>query len=485
MDTVRRIAKNTLILLLSQVLGYGLGFFYIMYTARHLGAEGFGVLSFALAFTAIFGIFTDFGLQLLTVREVARDKALASKYLSNLSAMKLAMCVLTFLLIALTINLMNYPGKTVLIVYIITLAVMMNAFITMFYSIFQAFEKMEYQSVGQILNGVLLFLGVLAAMKWDFGVTGFAMLYVLSGAVCLIYSIAVLKVRFPGVFSEWLRRSLEVDRTFWVLTWKETFPFGLAMFFVMIFYWIDSVMLSVMKGDAEVGWYNAAYRIVLVLPFIPQSLIAAIYPVTSMFYKTSTDSLRTSFEKSFKYLTIISVPIGVATTLIAKRIILPIYGEGYSNSILPLQILVWSSVFIFMSISFGNLFNSLNRQSIGTKITGVCALVNVALNIILIPRLSLIGAGISTVLTELVSLFLCFVWSSKIGYAIPLNKLVNIFLRVAVSSAIMGFYITIFHNMNILVLIPSAAAVYFISLYATRGIDKEDINLFQSVILRR
>ena len=54
-----------------------------MYTARYLGAEGFGILSFALAFTGIFGVFTNLGLSTLTVREVARDKSLASKYLGN------------------------------------------------------------------------------------------------------------------------------------------------------------------------------------------------------------------------------------------------------------------------------------------------------------------------------------------------------------------------------------------------------------------
>lgn len=153
MDNLKRIARNTSVLLISQILGYGLSFFNIMYAARHLGVDGFGVLSFALAFTAIFGIFMDFGLRLLTVREVARDKSLAPKYLSNLSAMKFAMCVITFLLIAATVSIMGYPDKTVLVVYVITLAVAMNAFTQTFYSIFQAFERMEYQSLGQILNG--------------------------------------------------------------------------------------------------------------------------------------------------------------------------------------------------------------------------------------------------------------------------------------------------------------------------------------------
>jgi O-antigen/teichoic acid export membrane protein len=61
MNTVQRIAKNTAVLLLSQIASYILGFFFIMYTARYLGAEGFGILSFALAFTGIFGVLVIWG----------------------------------------------------------------------------------------------------------------------------------------------------------------------------------------------------------------------------------------------------------------------------------------------------------------------------------------------------------------------------------------------------------------------------------------
>ena len=107
MNTVQRIAKNTVVLLVSDIISKALGFFYVMYTARYLGAEGFGVLSFALAFTGIFGVFTDLGLQQLTVREVARNRSLAGKYLGNIAVMKLILVIITFGLMALTINLLG------------------------------------------------------------------------------------------------------------------------------------------------------------------------------------------------------------------------------------------------------------------------------------------------------------------------------------------------------------------------------------------
>ncbi|TET09982.1 MAG: flippase [Candidatus Atribacteria bacterium] len=484
MNIVQRIAKNTGALFVANIGGHVLSLFYMMYTGRYLGPSNFGILTFALAFTGIFGVLTDFGLRPLIVREVARDKSLASKYIANISGMKIILVTITFGLIALTINLLGYPEQTIKVVYLVGLSVIFGAFTTMFYSIFQAYERMEYQSLGQILNSALMLGGVIFAMKFKLSVVEFAALYFLVSIFGLAYSFTILRIKFSNQPLAWSPRKIEVDWGFWKSTIKEALPFGLAITFVMIFYWIDSVMLSLMKGNTVVGWYNAAYRMVLFLLFIPNSFIAAIYPVMSKFYKTSQDSLRLSLEKSFKYLTIIGIPIGVGTTLLAKRIILLIFRTEYMNSIFPLQILVWSSVFIFMSQPIGNLFNSLNMQSIVTKITGINVGVNVILNLILIPKYSLIGASIATVITELVSLILCIIWSFKIGYPILSKKVTILMSKILIASMVMGLFVIYFNHLVLFILLPLAGLLYFAGLYIIRGIDKEDIDLVRRCVRR-
>jgi len=485
MTTPRRIAKNTGALFVAQVLSYLPLFFSMIYIARYLGAADFGVLSFALAFTGIFGGFTDMGLQQLTVREVARDRSLASKYLANISVMKLILASMIFGLIALTINLLGYPEQTVKVVYLIALSVVFGAFTPMFNSIFQAYEKMEYQSLAQILSGVLMLLGVIFAINRGFNVVGFAFLYPLVSIIVLIYSFAILRKEIFNPSLAWSPRSMEIDWRFWKPTIREALPFGLAIILVMIWYRLNAVMLSSMKGDAVVGWYSAAYRIQSILLFIPQAFIAAVYPVMSRFYETSQDSLKLSFEKSFKCLTMLSVPIGVGTTLLAKRFILLIFGAEYMNSVVALQILVWSSVFIFMSIPFGNLFNCLNRQSIVTKITGICFVFNVLLNLALIPKYGLVGASITFVLTEFVSLALSFIWALRIRYGISGKRLTSIIMKVLISSILMGLFVIHFYDLTLPVLIPLAAVFYFAILYMIKGIDETDVSLLQSVFLSR
>ena len=478
MNTVQRIAKNTGVLIISQIVGHLLTFFYGIYTARYLGAEGFGILSFALAFTAIFSVFTELGLTSLTVREVARDKSLTSKYLGNIAVMKLILVMVTFGLIVLTINLLGYPEQTIKVVYLLGLSIVCRAFSGIFDSIFHAYEKMEYNSIGQILNSSLMLSGALFAINQRFNVIGFASLYFIVSAISLVYSFAICVWKFA-------KPKIEIDWSFWKSTIKEALPFGLTAIFVTNFQWISSVMLSLMKGDAVVGWYNAAYRIALVLLFIPATFMTAIYPIMSIFFRSSPNSLKLSLEKSFKYLTILGIPIGIGTMLLAKRLILMTFGAEYTNSIIALQILAWSSVFIFMDNAFANLLNSINKQIIITKVMGICLGVNVVLNLILIPKYSLIGASITAALTQLIALLLILIWSSRIGYSVFRKVFANIIAKVVISSASMGIFMIYFHNLTLWVLVPSAALLYFVVLYIIRGIDKKDINLVSMVVRKK
>ena len=229
----------------------------------YLGADGFGILSLALAFSGIFSILADLGLSTLTVREVARDRSLAKKYLGNALLIKI---ILAFVNIWFncyySVNLLGYPQETKIVVYFVSLSVILTSMSGIFYSIFQAYEKMEYQSLGQILVSIIMFLGVIGAIYYQFSVIGFSFLYLASSGVILFYNliIYILKFSIP---------KLDYDKQFWKDIIKDALPFGLTGISGTIYTYIDSVMLSLIQGNEVVGWYNAAYRIVLFLLFIP------------------------------------------------------------------------------------------------------------------------------------------------------------------------------------------------------------------------
>ena len=247
MSGIRSVAKNTGVLFVSQIISYILGFFFIMYITRYLGPEEYGILSFALAFTTIFGIMADLGLSQFIVREISRDPSLAPKYLGNALGIKIIASLLTFILAALIINGLNYPTKTVDVVYLIALYVLFNSFIQLFYSLFQSYEKMEYQAIGLVLTNILLLVLALLGIHLNMDLVYFALVYFIVSLIILIY-VAVVSLR------KFIIPKIEFDLDFSRKVLGESLFFVLAMVFTEIYFNIDSVMISLLVGNTAVGF---------------------------------------------------------------------------------------------------------------------------------------------------------------------------------------------------------------------------------------
>ena len=155
MNTVQRIAKNTTALFAAQFVVSISGLVLLIFIARSLGDVVFGKFSFALAFTAIFAVFSDLGYNTLLIREVARDKSQASKYLNNVLCMRALLSLAIFTLIVVTINLMGYPADTKNLVYLFGIYTLVVSFSVVFKVTFRAFEKMEYEAGITIFTNIL------------------------------------------------------------------------------------------------------------------------------------------------------------------------------------------------------------------------------------------------------------------------------------------------------------------------------------------
>ncbi|MGB9936895.1 MAG: flippase [Methanobacterium sp.] len=474
MTTARTIAKNTTVLFIATIISYVLGFFINIYIARYLGAEGFGIISLALALTGIFAIFTDLGLNTLIIRDIARDSTLKDNYITNTTIIKVLLSFFTIGITILTVNIIGYNSEVAYVIYILTLYVIFGAFTSIFNSVFQAEQKMEFMSIGNILNSVFLFAGVLLGMYYKLDIFFFAAIYMAANLLVLIYTIVVYIWKFS-------MPPININLSSWKPKLKEALPFGITNIFGSIFYWIDSVMLSVMVGNEIVGWYNAAYRLMFVFLSIYTVYVSAMFPVMSKFYKTSEEFLKFSYERSFKYLLIISLPIAVGTTLVADKIILLIYGNAFTPAIPALQILIWTVPFLFINGLSGNLLNSINRQLLITKVTCIAAVFNVIFNLALIPKFSLIGSSFATVVTELGLFFILSYVILKTNY-FDLKSAVKNFPAILISNGIMVALIIYLKDINLFVLILIAAVGYFVAIFVTRAVDRQDILLLRNII---
>jgi len=474
MNTVRRVAKNTIVMLIGDVIGKVLTFIFIIYAARYLKAEGYGILAFGLAFTSMFGIFSDIGFYELIVREVARDMTLASKYTGNVIVLKAIIVSAMYSIMCLAINLMGYPQQVIMVVYILGLSIVLDAFTMIFNATFQAFEKMEYISIGKLLGNTLRVFGILFVVFKDLGIIVVAVIYLLGSIVALIYSTIILIKKFT-------KPRIEIDVSFikWLL--KEGVGFWAIGVFAILLNNIDKVMLSTMVGNFAVGIYSAAHRITLTLVFIPIAFTASIFPITSRLFVSSHQSLKFAFERSFKYLLITGVTLALLVTILSDELILCIYGYEFKLSSSCLKILIWTNIFLFINFAFGNLLRSINKQFVITYIVAITVALNVILNLALIPRYSFIGASWATLIARFFAFTMYFAYIMRSEYRMSKECLLDI-LKVIFALHIAIGVSYVLKGCNPLITCIATFLIFLICILLLKIVDEYDIRLIKHFI---
>lgn len=473
MNNIQRIAKNASVMVISQIICYGLGFLYIMYTARFLGAEGFGILSLAVAFTGIFATFYDAGMSTLAVREVAKDKLLAGKYLGNIILMKIIIIPAILILIILVTNVFGYSDQTVKVVYLLALSTIVTSISGMFNSIFQAYENMEYISIGNILNSASMLVGSLIAIYLKYDVIAFATIY-------LITSIIVLGYRFAICAQKFVLPKVEVDWEFWKQAIIEAWPLAVMSTCVIIRFRIDTIMLSLMSDDVAIGTYNAAYRLLDVITSPSGMIIASIFPVMAQYHKNSNRAFNMAYIILSKFLLIIVLPMALSITLLSEPIINLIFGNEYSGSINALRILIWAAVSIYMSSLMGVIYVTSNRQRLLMKITIISVILNIILNLILIPRFSYLGASATVVATEFFGLISCIFFFNKYEYKLSLVQTCAPPIFGIIGAVIIILFFAFF-RINIFIMLFVSIIIYGAIIWKT-GITKYDAQLISNIL---
>jgi O-antigen/teichoic acid export membrane protein len=472
MDTIQRVAKNTFALFIAQVVASILSILLGVFIARNLGDIALGKYSFAYAFVIFFSLFLDLGYNTLLIREVAREKSQASRYVSNMLSLRAVSALIVFFFIVLTINLMGYPSDTKNIVYLFAVYLFLESFSNIYKVTFRAFERMEYEAVITIASHLLRVSLAILVIFLGYGLIAVGLVFIFSNIFDLLASTIVCERRF-------VKSKTEFDFSFFKNTIKLALPLSMISLFATVFVRADTILLSLLKGDAVVGWYSAAYNLVLGLRAIPQLFISALLPTVSYYFVTSRSSLKIAYEKYFRYLFLLGLPTAAGATLLSDKIILFFYGPEFTNSIIALQILSWDILLIFLYTILGGFLISINRQNQMAITAGITAVVNVILNLILIPYFSYVGAAIATVGSEAILFGIYFYLISKHIHVIPLRK---ILVKPLIALLVMSVFVYFFKWAHFFVLVVLGALLYFSVLYLIKGISKEDIALLRHLL---
>jgi O-antigen/teichoic acid export membrane protein len=473
MQTIKDIVRNSGFLFLSGVATNILSFFALLYIARYLGPENYGLYTFVFAFIYFFSFIPDMGVHQILVREAAKEPEKAGKLIGNGVIMQISLSLVALFLAIVLINIINFPQSTRNALYVASLGLLISG-IGAYGIIYEAKLRMEYSLLFNLANRAVLLLLIFLAISNHWGLN-----FLILASVSATLTHNLLMMLFA---KKLVKVSFDIDIPLMKQLLKEAIPIAIASVFTIIYFRIDIVMLSFLRGDTEVGFYSAAYRLTDALVFLPTVLTTSTFPLMSKYYKDSVDSFNFAYTRTFKYLFATGLLIAILVTFASDKIIHIVYGPEYQSSAIALQILIWTTAIMFITTLIGTTCISSGNQQIVSQRAIIAALLNVILNLILIPWIGYTGAAIATVLSTFVAMMFGLFWINK--NLLHENLFKEAISPIIAASAITLLIILLRPHVDIFLLCFVSVPVYAAILYITGWIDSIDKNLFFRLISR-
>ncbi len=390
--SIHTIAKNTSFITAASVLQKVFSFIYFTLVARTIGVEATGQYTFALAFTTVFVIFIDLGFTQVLIREGAKQKDKLQTYFSNILFVKIFAGFITYITLWIITSNSEYSTVTQTLILISGVTMLFDSLHLTNYAVLRAQENLRYEALGLIgSQGLTLLIG--SCFLWYGAPLPFLMLAFLIPSVCnVLYSFFILIKRY----SIYPIPTCNLDVLSPLI--KMMIPFAIAAILARLYSYADTLILAHMAGESAVGLYSVPYKITYAFQFIPLALGAALYPKFSYSFEHEKENIPKLLRQSIQYLFLCVIPISIGLSVLAPTIIPLIYTDAYTGSILTLQILLTGLIFSFLTFPLGALLNACNKQHIQTGIIACALVLNVILNIILIPAYSIIGAALAALL---------------------------------------------------------------------------------------
>jgi O-antigen/teichoic acid export membrane protein len=373
-----------------------------MVAGRWLPASEYGKFSFALALATIVETLMDIGLGPITVRTVARDRDGAGSLFRHILGLKLVWVALGLTVLLVAAPLLRTDPAVVRACYLLGISSAIRSYLLSVRGLLQGLNRFDLEAVTVVADRALLLgLGSLALLG-GFGLYGLSLAFVLARLLMFVV-VTMIVTRVAGSAMP------TFDRAIWRELQAAALPLGFFMITLNLYTYIDTVILGIMRTDAETGWYAASYRVYEGLMYAPSVMAAVLTPRFSYMFEHDLDALRSLFRRSLLASALLSVVVGGGGMLLARPMMLLFYGPAYEPAIAPLQVLAGGSLFVFCTwiLHAAAISSNLDRRLVGTTAIGLVT--NVALNILFIPRLGITGAAWATVVAEAVTVTLLFV----------------------------------------------------------------------------
>lgn len=402
----RRYAANTTWILAEQFLRIIAALFVGVWIARYLGPEQFGILSYALAFTSIFGAIAKFGLDAIVVRELVGHPEQRDIFLGTAFWLKMIGAFFVIASLALILPLTSNEPRTNIYIFIISAGL-----------VFQSFEVVEFYFQSQVKGKLISIckvsqLAVTSIVKIYLVLTeaeliSFVVVTLVDSLILAIsYSIAYLLNNNPKFFNHF---DLKIAKKLI----KDSWPLILSGIALMVQARIDQVMIQEFKGSTEVGYYSVAMRLIEVMAFMPMVIKNSLFPAIQS-AKVSSEKLYTNrllnfYRLNFILFALVAIPI----CLFSEKIVTTLFGESYQAAGPLLALMAFRLFFTNMGVARSAylIAENLMKFSLFTMLIGTAF--NIALNYLWIPEYGGKGAIIATIVSFMITIYCLDIIYSK------------------------------------------------------------------------
>jgi O-antigen/teichoic acid export membrane protein len=471
MHLATKVAYNAIVQVISKIIATALGLLAVALITRYLGTSGFGEYTTVVSFLSFFGILADLGLTLVTVQMISAPGAQENKILNNLFSLRFFSALIFLGAAPLVITFLPYSGGIKIGAAIAVFSFFFIALNQILVGLFQKNLRMDKVSIAETASRVVLVIGSIIAVRGNFGLNGILLAVVAGSAVNFF-----LLFLFSFKYASW---KFELDISLWREIAKKSWPLALTIFFNLLYLKTDTLILSLVRTQEEVGIYGAAYKVVDILTLIPFMFAGVVLPIlTADWLGGNRERFQGVAQKSFDLMIILAVPLVVGTQFLAKPLMVFVAGRDFAAAGPVLQILAYAVGLVFLSSFLSHVIVAAGAQRKIIWAYFLTAVSSVAGYLFFVPRFSYFGAAAITIYSEAaITIFMVF-YSFRYASFFPKLKII---LKALAAAAAMGaslfFLPPNFCDKagNLFLALALATIVYFTALYLFGGLTKRDL----------
>ncbi len=469
--TTPRFVRNSLLLVAVEIITKAFGVVFFALVARFLGAGEVGLYAFALAVANFVVIPARFGFENLVQREVGREPAGTRHYLWGVGAVKglISLGVLGLFIIALAVT-----GRTDFTILVLAAAfTLMFSFMEFLNAFFRANQRPEFELAVRLLFSLSNLLLGLLVLYAGWRLPGVLLVQLVNVTVAAIIGVFILVRIAPLGRLTWNWRVL------WSHVTAAT-PFAGILLSLYFSNQIGIVVLKLFTGATEIGYFAAALRLFDNLTLIPAAIMGAFLPLMSQLFVRSVGGFVRTLRFTLKYLFILAVPLVVITAVLARPIVVFLYGESFLPSAPALQILSLPLLFSFWNYACTNVLIARNEERPLLWLTWLTAGIHVTGNLLFISAFSYLGACWAIVTTQ--GIFGIILYGLQLRRYLRIGALIKLVASPVLIGIIMGLAVYLARDLNLLLSISIGLLVYGGGLLVLGTVSREEMDRLHTMV---